>query len=110
YKNNSSRTMSQIGSLKKEIAVNAQHKAELETRYSSLLKYAIGSFIIWLGLVLLFIKLRQRKMKKAEKVYDKSSNQLESMEELSSRASKLFAEFTAKREQIRKLESEIVKL
>jgi signal transduction histidine kinase len=110
FRNNSSETLSSIASLKKQIDIHSKNKAELEKRYSSLLKYSIGSFIIWLGLVLLFIRLRQRKMVKEKKVFDKSSDQLESMEQLSERASKLFAEFSKRKEQIRKLEAEIIKL
>jgi signal transduction histidine kinase len=99
-----------IATLKKEIALASAEKSKLETSFWALFRYAALAFGVWFGLVLVFVQFRKRRMKNAAKNFDNSAVQLETLEDLSSKAERLFTEFNSKKQQIEKLDSEITKL
>jgi signal transduction histidine kinase len=110
YTSEASTRTASIASLKKEIAVASAEKQKLETRFWALFRYAALAFSVWFALVILFVQFRKRRMKNAAKNFDHSAAQLETLEDLSGKAERLFGEFSTKKQQIEKLDNEIKKL
>jgi signal transduction histidine kinase len=99
-----------IAGLRQEIKELTSDKVKLETRYWSLVRYAIISFLIWLAIVLIFFRIRQSRMKKSETAFYSSATQLESLEASSAKAGKLFSGLSTKEQELKKMDQEIINL
>lgn len=90
YNRKSSSRINSISNLEKQILdITGQKKLQKE-QYNSLIKKSIISFLVWLGIVLLLLQIRKRKLKKATENLNSTTNQLQKLESYNSKAALLF--------------------
>lgn len=106
YMTSSSILINQISEQSKSLTELTAQKAVLDKDYSSLVRKAILSFVVWLIVIFGLLQFRKNKLKKARQKLELANAQLESMEIAAKKAEVLIGDFSSIRSQIKKLNSE----